>query len=119
MGVGIVAAIRAYLHDFSCRAHVPCVLTTDTSDFRLTDDRAIALFRILQEAVTIKNLSGAIERSLADVTRRQYLQRRFNTIHETLRAGGAARAAQAVLQLLQTRRAGNLMQESTYTGDAR
>jgi signal transduction histidine kinase len=49
---GIVAAIRAYLHDFSYRANVPCILTTDLVDFRLPDDRATALFRILQEALT-------------------------------------------------------------------
>jgi len=53
-----------------------------------------------QEAVTSANLSGAIERALDDVARREYLQREFLQVHESLRAGGAARAAEAVLQLL-------------------
>ena len=53
-----------------------------------------------QEAVTSENLSGAIERALDDVARREYLQREFLQVHESLRAGGAARAAQAVLELL-------------------
>ena len=53
-----------------------------------------------QEAVTSENLSGAIERALDDVARREYLQREFLQVHESLRAGGAARAAEAVLQLL-------------------
>ena len=53
-----------------------------------------------QEAVTSENLSGAVERALDDVARREYLQREFLQVHESLRAGGAARAAEAVLQLL-------------------
>jgi lipid-A-disaccharide synthase len=53
-----------------------------------------------QEAVTSANLTGAIERALDDVARREYLQRAFLRVHESLRAGGAARAAEAVLQLL-------------------
>jgi signal transduction histidine kinase len=51
-GLGVVAAIRAYLQDFSRRVNVPCVLTTDLFEVTLADDRAIALFRILQEALT-------------------------------------------------------------------
>ena len=53
-----------------------------------------------QEAVIPANLCAALERVLDDTARREYLQRRFQAIHESLRAGGAARAAQAVLQLL-------------------
>jgi lipid-A-disaccharide synthase len=53
-----------------------------------------------QEAVTSENLSGAVERALDDVARREYLQREFLQVHESLRAGGAMRAAEAVLQLL-------------------
>jgi lipid-A-disaccharide synthase len=53
-----------------------------------------------QEAVTIENLTGAIEHALDDVARRDYLQRVFLQVHESLRAGGAARAAEAVLELL-------------------
>jgi lipid-A-disaccharide synthase len=53
-----------------------------------------------QEAVTSDNLSAALERALDDVVRREYLQREFLQVHESLRAGGAASAAQAVLRLL-------------------
>ena len=53
-----------------------------------------------QQAVTSENLSGAIERALDDVAHREYLQREFLQVHQSLRAGGAASAAQAVLQLL-------------------
>ena len=53
-----------------------------------------------QEAVTSENLSAAVERALDDVARREYLQREFLQVHESLRAGGAARAAEAVLELL-------------------
>ena len=57
-----------------------------------------------QEAVTSENLSGAIERALDDVARREYLQREFLRVHQSLRAGGAGRAADAVLQLLRRER---------------
>jgi lipid-A-disaccharide synthase len=53
-----------------------------------------------QEAVTSARLSHALERALDDSARREYLQRAFLQVHESLRAGGAARAAEAVLQLL-------------------
>jgi lipid-A-disaccharide synthase len=53
-----------------------------------------------QQTVTSANLSGAIERAFDDVARREYLQREFLRVHESLRAGGAARAAEAVLELL-------------------
>ncbi len=56
-----------------------------------------------QEAVSSENLGGAIERALDDVARREYLQRAFLQVHESLRAGGAARAAEAVLQLLRAK----------------
>jgi lipid-A-disaccharide synthase len=57
-----------------------------------------------QEAVTSENLSGAIERALDDVAQREYLQREFLRVHQSLRAGGAGRAADAVLQLLRRER---------------
>src|SRR3984885_3433197 len=57
-----------------------------------------------QEAVTSENLSGAIERALDDFARREYLQREFLRVHQSLRAGGAGRAADAVLQLLRRER---------------
>jgi lipid-A-disaccharide synthase len=53
-----------------------------------------------QEAVTSGKLADAIEGALDDVARREYLQREFLKVHQSLRAGGAARAAEAVLQLL-------------------
>ena len=56
-----------------------------------------------QEAVSSENLGGAIERALDDIARREYLQRAFLQVHESLRAGGAARAAEAVLQLLRAK----------------
>jgi lipid-A-disaccharide synthase len=56
-----------------------------------------------QQAVTCSNLSGALERALDDAAYREYLQREFLQVHESLRAGGAASAAQAVLRLLRDR----------------
>jgi lipid-A-disaccharide synthase len=53
-----------------------------------------------QQAVTCENLCGALERALDDVAYREYLQREFLQVHQSLRAGGAVRAAQAVLRLL-------------------
>jgi lipid-A-disaccharide synthase len=53
-----------------------------------------------QQAVTCSNLSGALERALDDAAYREYLQREFLQVHQSLRAGGAASAAQAVLRLL-------------------
>ncbi|MGH8231533.1 MAG: lipid-A-disaccharide synthase, partial [Steroidobacteraceae bacterium] len=53
-----------------------------------------------QEQVTATNLCSAIEQALDDAAQREYLQREFLKVHESLRAGGAARAASAVLQLL-------------------
>ncbi|MFI4865728.1 MAG: lipid-A-disaccharide synthase [Steroidobacterales bacterium] len=53
-----------------------------------------------QQAVTSENLCGALERALDDVAYREYLQREFLQVHQSLRAGGAVRAAQAVLRLL-------------------
>ena len=50
--LGLVAAIRAYLNEVERRANVPCVLTTELSELQMADERATALFRILQEALT-------------------------------------------------------------------
>jgi lipid-A-disaccharide synthase len=54
----------------------------------------------LQQAVTSDNLAGALERALDDDAYRDYLQREFLQVHQSLRAGGAVSAAQAVLRLL-------------------
>jgi lipid-A-disaccharide synthase len=53
-----------------------------------------------QSAVTPENLARALRLQLEDQPRRQYLRGRFEAIHETLAVGGAARAAEAVLQLV-------------------
>jgi signal transduction histidine kinase len=50
--LGLLAAIRAYLQEVERRAGLRCVLTTEVSDLQMADDRATALFRILQEALT-------------------------------------------------------------------
>jgi len=50
--------------------------------------------------VTPEALGGALLEQLEDRPRREYLRQRFRAIHETLRQGGAARAAAAVLHLL-------------------
>ena len=54
----------------------------------------------LQQAVTTDNLAGALERALDAAAYREYLQREFLQVHQSLRAGGAVSAAQAVLRLL-------------------
>lgn len=54
-----------------------------------------------QEAANADNLWRAADELLRDAGRRDYLQQRFRAVHEQLRADGAARAAQAVLALLQ------------------
>jgi len=61
-----------------------------------------------QEAVIPDNLCPAIERALTDTALREHLQHRFRAIHESLRADGAARAAQTVLALLDAREEGQL-----------
>ncbi len=53
----------------------------------------------LQEQVNPAALAGAVQGQLEDAARRAMLRARFRAIHETLRQGGAARAAEAVLQL--------------------
>lgn len=58
----------------------------------------------LQENVTAGNLAAAIERALDDPARRSYLEQRFLQVHTTLRAGGAARAADVIIQLLGDRK---------------
>ena len=57
----------------------------------------------LQQAVTGGNLAAAVARALDDGPYREYLQREFLQVHQSLRAGGAASAAEAVLRLLRDR----------------
>ncbi|MGC4027592.1 MAG: lipid-A-disaccharide synthase [Steroidobacteraceae bacterium] len=59
---------------------------------------------LLQEAVTPEALAAALAAALDDAPRRALLQRRFREIHLQLRQGGAARAAQRVLELIDRRR---------------
>jgi lipid-A-disaccharide synthase len=59
-----------------------------------------------QEAVQPQSLARELERALEDTPRREYLQHRFQLIHESLRHNGAALAAAAVLELLRQRSVG-------------
>ncbi len=54
----------------------------------------------LQEAVTAPALAAALKVALEDRGRRALLQQRFRSIHLQLRQGGAAKAAQCILDLL-------------------
>jgi signal transduction histidine kinase len=49
---GIVALMRTYLHDVERRSGLACALSTNRPELSISDDRATALFRILQEATT-------------------------------------------------------------------
>jgi len=62
----------------------------------------------LQEAVQPGPMAHALTQLLDDAPRREYLQQRFQSIHESLRQDGAALAAAAVLQLLRERTRGGL-----------
>jgi lipid-A-disaccharide synthase len=57
----------------------------------------------LQEAVTPPALAAALRVALEDSVRREQLQRRFRAIHLQLRQGGAARAAQCIVDQLAAR----------------
>jgi len=56
-----------------------------------------------QSGATPAALSGAVEALLGDAPRRARLHQRFDAIHRQLRVDGAARAADAVLRLLERR----------------
>jgi lipid-A-disaccharide synthase len=58
---------------------------------------------LFQEAATPQALATALHATLTDHARRQHLQQRFQAMHEQLRQGGAARAAQVVLEVLAAR----------------
>jgi lipid-A-disaccharide synthase len=57
----------------------------------------------LQEAVTAPALAAALKVALEDKERRALLQQRFRSIHLQLRQGGAARAAQCILDQIAAR----------------
>lgn len=56
-----------------------------------------------QQAVKPESLAAALQAALDDQPGRSRLQERFRAIHDTLRQGGAARAAQVLLELLAAR----------------
>jgi lipid-A-disaccharide synthase len=64
----------------------------------LADEPLVPEF--FQGAVTPPALAAALRDALTDEPRRQYLQQRFRAFHRQLRQGGAARAAEVVLELL-------------------
>jgi lipid-A-disaccharide synthase len=64
----------------------------------LAGERLVPEF--LQEQVNGPQLAAAVQAQLEDAPRRAMLGARFRAIHQSLRQGGAARAAAAVLQLL-------------------
>ena len=112
----LVASGTATLEALLCRC--PMVVAYRVSGLTARLVRALRLVRLarfslpnllageslapefFQEAVIPDNLCPAVESLLADDERREQLQRRFRAIHESLRADGAVRAAQAVLGLL-------------------
>ena len=57
---------------------------------------------LMQGECTAENLAAALERWLSDAGACETLERRFLRIHERLRGGGSAAAAQAVSELLET-----------------
>jgi lipid-A-disaccharide synthase len=56
-----------------------------------------------QQAVTPAALASALRDALGNAAQRQQLQQRFRALHLQLRQGGAARAAQVVVELLALR----------------
>ncbi|MCC6170606.1 MAG: lipid-A-disaccharide synthase [Gammaproteobacteria bacterium] len=70
----------------------------------LVGERVVPEF--LQDAVQPEALGAALLVQLEASRRDDSLQRRFLTVHETLRQGGAERAAEAILELVRSRAAG-------------
>lgn len=64
--LGLVVAMTAYVQDVGRRGGLTCVLHTDLCDLPIADDRATALFRILQEALT--NVMRHARATRVDVT---------------------------------------------------
>ncbi|HLK71070.1 MAG TPA: lipid-A-disaccharide synthase [Steroidobacteraceae bacterium] len=116
--VALVASGTASLEALLCRC--PMVVAYRVSALTAALVRTLRLVRLphfalpnllageplapefFQEAANADNLWRAADRLLVDTERRDYLQGRFRAVHEQLRAGGATRAAQAVLALLGT-----------------
>lgn len=70
----------------------------------LVGERVVPEF--LQDAVQPEALGAALLAQLEAARRDDSLQQRFLAVHETLRQGGAARAAEAILDLVRSRAAG-------------
>jgi lipid-A-disaccharide synthase len=118
--VTLVASGTATLEALLCRC--PMVVAYRFGAFTATLLRTLRLVRVkhfslpnllageqvapefFQEAVTPVQMAPAIEKMLADTSRRAYLEQKFQQVHQSLRAGGAARAADAILQLLSERK---------------
>ncbi len=67
----------------------------------LADETLVPEF--FQQAVTPAALATALRDALVDTARRRQLQQRFRALHLQLRQGGAARAAQVLVELLHAR----------------
>ncbi len=78
------------------------VKTTYCSQPNLLADEGLVP-EFLQEAATADALAESLGHQLDDVQNRDHLQARFLALHQQLRLGGAARAAEAVLGLLSAR----------------
>lgn len=50
--LGLAAAIEHHVNEFEARSHIPCHLSMNREEFRLKDNLAITLFRLVQEALT-------------------------------------------------------------------
>jgi hypothetical protein len=80
--LGLVAAIRGEVEAFTVRTRIPCHLHWDSAQLTLPEDSSIALFRILQEALTnVVRHAGATR---VDVV----LNRRRGKIHSMIRDNG-------------------------------
>jgi lipid-A-disaccharide synthase len=117
--VALVASGTATLEALLCRCpmvvayRVGAMTATLVRGLKLMRSAYIALPNLLageplapefiQEHATSARLAAALEQTLGDTARREYLLGRFRAIHQTLRCDGAALAADAVLELLRER----------------
>jgi signal transduction histidine kinase len=88
--LGFVGAIRAYLIDVERRAGIRCVLCAPSGDVPIAGDRATALFRILQEALT--NVVRHAEATRVDVSLTMDAGRVRLVVHDNGRGVPAAAA---------------------------
>lgn len=50
--LGFMEAAKSYAHEFEERHHIPCCFTSTIPEIRLNTEQSVALFRIMQEALT-------------------------------------------------------------------